>query len=129
MDGVEGSAGHRKAARLSEERGGLEVDAGDEERRDQRRHGRSACSAAKKLSATYSALHEACADWADDGGWRCAGGWHVHIHTHNQNPQALRGQIAKMLGTTVDNVVVHVYAGPGTMGGRTAATRERKTRR
>ena len=24
----------------------------------------------------------------------------VHIHTHNQNPQALRGEIAMMLGTT-----------------------------
>jgi CO/xanthine dehydrogenase Mo-binding subunit len=40
----------------------------------------------------------------------------VYIHTHNQNPQALRGQIAKMLGTSVDNVVVRIYAGPGHYG-------------
>jgi CO/xanthine dehydrogenase Mo-binding subunit len=40
----------------------------------------------------------------------------VYIHTHNQNPQALRGQIALMLGTPVDNVVVRIYAGPGHYG-------------
>src|SRR5262249_6908491 len=38
------------------------------------------------------------------------------VHTHNQNPQALRGQIAMMLGTPVDNVVVRIYAGPGHYG-------------
>ena len=38
------------------------------------------------------------------------------VHTHNQNPQALRGQIAMMLGTSVDNVVVRIYAGPGHYG-------------
>ena len=40
----------------------------------------------------------------------------VYVHTHNQNPQALRGQIAMMLGTSVDNVVVRIYAGPGHYG-------------
>ena len=40
----------------------------------------------------------------------------VFIHTHNQNPQALRGQIAMMLGTPIDNVVVRIYAGPGHYG-------------
>jgi nicotinate dehydrogenase subunit B len=40
----------------------------------------------------------------------------VTVHTHNQNPQALRGQIAMMLGTPVDNVVVRIYAGPGHYG-------------
>ena len=40
----------------------------------------------------------------------------MSIHTHNQNPQALRGQIAMMLGTSVDNVVVRIYAGPGHYG-------------
>jgi CO/xanthine dehydrogenase Mo-binding subunit len=40
----------------------------------------------------------------------------VYVHTHNQNPQALRGQIALMLGTPVDNVVVRIYAGPGHYG-------------
>jgi CO/xanthine dehydrogenase Mo-binding subunit len=39
-----------------------------------------------------------------------------YIHTHNQNPQALRGQIAMMLGTAVDNVVVRIYSGPGHYG-------------
>ena len=39
----------------------------------------------------------------------------VHVHTHNQNPQALRGQIAKMLGVTIDKVVVHSYPGPRTL--------------
>src|SRR6266851_7629670 len=39
-----------------------------------------------------------------------------YIHTHNQNPQALRGQIAMMLGTSIDNVVVRIYAGPGHYG-------------
>jgi len=40
----------------------------------------------------------------------------VYIHTHNQNPQALRGQIAMMLGTSIDNVVVRIYAGAGHYG-------------
>jgi len=39
-----------------------------------------------------------------------------YIHTHNQNPQALRGQIAMMLGAPVDNVVVRIYSGPGHYG-------------
>jgi nicotinate dehydrogenase subunit B len=40
----------------------------------------------------------------------------VHIHTHNQNPQALRGEIAMMLSTTPDHVIVHSYPGPGHYG-------------
>ncbi|MGC1649089.1 MAG: molybdopterin cofactor-binding domain-containing protein [Candidatus Sulfotelmatobacter sp.] len=40
----------------------------------------------------------------------------VHIYTHNQNPQALRGEIATMLRTTPDHVVVHSYPGPGHYG-------------
>ena len=40
----------------------------------------------------------------------------VHIHTHNQNPQALRGEIAMMLRTTPDHVIVHAYPGPGHYG-------------
>ena len=40
----------------------------------------------------------------------------VHIHTHNQNPQALRGEIAMMLRTTPDHVIVHSYPGPGHYG-------------
>jgi CO/xanthine dehydrogenase Mo-binding subunit len=40
----------------------------------------------------------------------------VHIYTHNQNPQGLRGEMTLMLGTTPDQVVVHVFPGPGHYG-------------
>ncbi len=40
----------------------------------------------------------------------------VHIYTHNQNPQALRGEIAQMLGITIDRIVVRTFAGPGHYG-------------
>ncbi len=40
----------------------------------------------------------------------------VHIYTHNQNPQALRGEIAKMLAVPADQVIVRVFAGPGHYG-------------
>ena len=40
----------------------------------------------------------------------------VYIYTHNQNPQALRGEIAQMLGVAIDNVVVRSYSGPGHYG-------------
>ena len=74
-------------------------------------------TAAKTLSASYELpfmKHApigptiAVADARSDGT--------VYIHTHNQNPQALRGQIAMMLGTSIDNVVVRVYAGAGHYG-------------
>ena len=74
-------------------------------------------AAAKSLSATYELpfmKHApigptvAVGDAREDGTF--------FIHTHNQNPQALRGQIAMMLATTVDNVVVRIYSGPGHYG-------------
>ncbi len=74
-------------------------------------------SAHKKLSATYQMSYMkhapigptmAVADVRPDGT--------VHIHTHNQNPQALRGEIAMMLRTTPDHVIVHAYPGPGHYG-------------
>jgi CO/xanthine dehydrogenase Mo-binding subunit len=74
-------------------------------------------SAHKKLSATYQLSYMkhapigptmAVADVKSDGT--------VHIYAHNQNPQALRGEIAMMLGTTIDHVVVHSYPGPGHYG-------------
>jgi nicotinate dehydrogenase subunit B len=74
-------------------------------------------SAHKKLSATYQMPYMkhapigptmAVADFKSDGT--------VHIYTHNQNPQELRGEIAMMLRTTVDHVVVHTYAGAGHYG-------------
>ena len=73
--------------------------------------------AAKKVSATYEfsfMKHApigptmALADARADGT--------VHIHTHNQNPQALRGEIAQMLGITIDKIVVRTYAGAGHYG-------------
>jgi len=74
-------------------------------------------AAGKKLSATYQFSYMkhapigptmAVADVKPDGT--------VHIYTHNQNPQALRGEIAMMLRTTPDHVIVHVYPGPGHYG-------------
>src|SRR5579863_10073436 len=73
--------------------------------------------AAKKLTATYQLpfmKHApmgptlAVADARKDGT--------VYIYTHNQNPQALRGEIAMMLSTTPDNVIVRTFAGPGHYG-------------
>src|SRR5579863_808267 len=73
--------------------------------------------AAKKLIATYEMpfmKHApigptlAVADARADGT--------VHIYTHNQNPQALRGEIAQMLGTSPGNVVVRTFAGAGHYG-------------
>ena len=74
-------------------------------------------SAQKKLSATYQMSYMkhapigptmAVGDVKADG--------MVHVHTHNQNPQELRGEIATMLGTTIDHVIVHIYPGPGHYG-------------
>ena len=74
-------------------------------------------AAHKKHSATYQVPYMkhapigptmAVADVKADGT--------VHIHTHNQNPQALRGEIAMMLKTTADHVIVHSYPGPGHYG-------------
>jgi nicotinate dehydrogenase subunit B len=74
-------------------------------------------SAHKKLSATYQFSYMkhapigptmAVADFKPDGT--------VHIHTHNQNPQALRGEIAMMLDTTPDHVIVHTHPGAGHYG-------------
>src|SRR5271157_4548074 len=79
--------------------------------------GPALASAHKKLSATYQLSYMkhapigpamAVADVKPDGT--------VHIYTHNQNPQALRGEIAMMLGTTNDHVIVHSYPGPGHYG-------------
>src|SRR4029079_19704490 len=40
----------------------------------------------------------------------------VYIYTHNQNPQALRGEIAQMLSTPIDNIIVRFYSGSGHYG-------------
>ena len=74
-------------------------------------------SAAKKLSATYQLPYMkhspmgptmAVADARKDGT--------VYVYTHNQNPQALRGELAQMLNSTADNIVVRTFAGPGHYG-------------
>ena len=74
-------------------------------------------AAHKKLSATYHFSYMkhapigptmAVADYQTNGT--------VHIHTHNQNPQALRGEIAVMLGTSPDHVIVHTHPGAGHYG-------------
>jgi CO/xanthine dehydrogenase Mo-binding subunit len=74
-------------------------------------------SALKKHAATYQLSYMkhapigptmAVADVKSDGT--------VHIYVHNQNPQALRGEIATMLDTTPDQVIVHSYPGPGHYG-------------
>lgn len=71
----------------------------------------------KKLSASYALpffKHApigpamAVADVRPDGT--------VCVYTHTQNPQALRSGLAHMLSTSVDNVVVRTFAGPGHYG-------------
>lgn len=73
--------------------------------------------ASKKLKATYEfsfMKHApigptlAVADVRADGS--------VHIYTHNQNPQALRGEIAQMLGIKIDQIVVRTFSGAGHYG-------------
>ncbi|MGH9494034.1 MAG: molybdopterin cofactor-binding domain-containing protein [Candidatus Sulfotelmatobacter sp.] len=74
-------------------------------------------SSQKRLSATYQLSYMkhapigptmAVADVKPDGT--------VHIYAHNQNPQELRGEIAMMLRTSPDHVIVHSYPGPGHYG-------------
>lgn len=74
-------------------------------------------NASKKLTATYEMpfmKHApvgptlAVADVRTDGT--------VHIYTHNQNPQALRGEMAMMLGTKPDNIIVRTMQGSGHYG-------------
>jgi nicotinate dehydrogenase subunit B len=73
--------------------------------------------AAKKLTATYQLPYMkhapmgptlAVADARKDGS--------VYVYTHNQNPQALRGQLAQMLSTNLDNIIVRTFSGPGHYG-------------
>ena len=74
-------------------------------------------SAKKKLTATYQMpymKHVPIGPTIAVGDVRADGT--VYLHVHNQNPQQLRKQIAMMLGTTVDHVIVRSYAGPGHYG-------------
>ena len=72
---------------------------------------------AKKLSATYELPFKkhapigpaiALADYREDGS--------VFVYTSTQNPQALRGELAQMLGTSIDQVVVRSFPGAGHYG-------------
>src|SRR6185503_18644282 len=74
-------------------------------------------ASAKKFSASYELPYMkhapigptmALADVRPDG--------MVTVHTHTQNAQQLRGQIALMLGIAPDKVVVRTYAGSGHYG-------------
>ncbi len=79
--------------------------------------GKAIESAGKKLAATYEMpymKHAPIGPTMAVGDVKADGT--VHVYTHNQNPQALRGQIAKMLGLTADHVIVHAYPGPGHYG-------------
>jgi len=91
--------------------------------------GPALASAQKKLKATYQMSYlkhmpigptMAVGDVQTDG--------MVHIHTHNQNPQELRGQIARMLGTRSTKSSCISIPAPVTTEDRTAATLEPKTR-
>ncbi len=79
--------------------------------------GAAMASAHKKLSATYQfpyMKHAPIGPTMAVGDVKADGT--VHIYTHNQNPQELRGEIAMMLRTTPDHVIVHAYPGPGHYG-------------
>jgi CO/xanthine dehydrogenase Mo-binding subunit len=74
-------------------------------------------AAAKTFSASYELPYMkhapigptmALADVRPDGT--------VTVHTHTQNAQQLRAQIARMLGIAVDKVIVRTYAGAGHYG-------------
>ena len=90
--------------------------------------GPALASAHKKLTATYQMSYlkhmpigptMAVGDVQTDG--------MVHIHTHNQNPQELRGQIARMLGTTIDQRRRAYLSRPRTL--RKIERRQRGSRR
>ncbi len=85
--------------------------------------------AAKKLSATYEypvEKHAPIGPTAAVGDVRSDGT--IWVHMHNQNPGALRGEIATMLNTSLDNVIIRWYDGSGqygrSNGGNTGAEEE-----
>ena len=91
--------------------------------------GASLASAATKLSATYqypvekhAPIGPTCAvgDVRSDGT--------IWVHMHGQNPGAMRGQIAQVMSTNVNNVIIRWYDGSGhygrSNGGSTGAEEE-----
>jgi CO/xanthine dehydrogenase Mo-binding subunit len=86
-------------------------------------------TAATKLSETYEypvEKHAPIGPTAAVGDVRSDGT--VWVHMHNQNPGALRGEIATMMNTSLDNVIVRWYDGSGQYGrgngGNTGAEEE-----
>ncbi|HEY3922411.1 MAG TPA: molybdopterin cofactor-binding domain-containing protein, partial [Gaiellaceae bacterium] len=86
-------------------------------------------SAATKLSATYQypvEKHAAIGPTAAVGDVRSDGT--IYVHMHGQNPGAMRGQIAQIMNTSVNNVVIRWYDGSGhygrSNGGNTGAEEE-----
>ena len=94
--------------------------------------GRGAISARQRPEKTHrhlsASLHEARTHGPHHGPRRREARRNSFIHTHNQNPQALRGEIAQMLGTSPDHVIVHTIRDPATTADPTAATPARKTK-
>jgi CO/xanthine dehydrogenase Mo-binding subunit len=79
--------------------------------------GAALATAAKKLSATYEFPFEkhapigptvAVADVRPDG--------MVYVHVHSANPQAMRWELAMMLNTSTEKIVVRNYDGSGHYG-------------
>ncbi len=71
----------------------------------------------KKLKATYERpylKHAPIGPTMAVGDVRANGS--VHVHAHTQNAQALRTEIALMLGVSPEKVTVHTYAGAGHYG-------------
>ena len=118
MDRLEGTARPGAAAQVAARSGGLEEHAGRRRaRRTTATSRRRFPAAAKSFTASYELpfmKHAPIGPTVAVGDVRPDGT--VFVHTHNQNPQALRGQLAMMLATSVDNVVVRIYAGPGHYG-------------
>jgi nicotinate dehydrogenase subunit B len=112
--GLPGHAGVHAWLREKADWTSTQVSKGDKNRGDA---GPALQGASKTFSATYELpfmKHAPIGPTIAVGDVRSDGT--VFVHTHNQNPQALRGQIAMMLGTSVDNVVVRIYSGPGHYG-------------
>jgi CO/xanthine dehydrogenase Mo-binding subunit len=112
--GLPGSANLHRYLKDSADWKSAPVSKGDKNRGDV---APAMAAAGKKLTATYEFSYMkhapigpamAVADVRADG--------EVHIYAHNQNPQALRGEIATMLGISTARVVVHALPGPGHYG-------------
>jgi CO/xanthine dehydrogenase Mo-binding subunit len=79
--------------------------------------GAALATAATQLSATYEypvEKHAPIGPTAAVGDVRSDGT--VWVHMHNQNPGALRGEIALMLGVPLDKVIIRWYDGSGQYG-------------